>query len=311
MANVTIKASRVVRTAALLLHREIVLPRLCFTDLRKSDFVGAKDDTVTMSIPARFSSRSRVMRSDTALTFDELTETSVDVKLTTHVYKGLNIRDEELTLDINDFAGQVLQPQIVSVAEGLEDLIAAALAAADPHADPIPFVEGTDQAFDVAVDAAIAMDKLLMPRAGRTLLLGSNIAGAFLKDDKLSKANESGQTDALREATITRTAGFNVVTSQAIDPDAGYAMDRFAIAWIAVPPDVPAGAPFGASTPPAAAGIPGLRFLRHYNPNATNGPVDQSLVDCFAGAKSVEEDPDGDTNFENYHLIPIDFTGES
>jgi hypothetical protein len=311
VANVVIKASRVVRAAALLLQREIVLPRLAYTDLQKADFVGAANDTVSLSIPAQMSSRTRVMRANTALTFDELTETKVDVKLDTHVYKGLNIRDEELTLDITDFAAQVLQPQIVAVAEGLENMLAAAYAAADPHADPIPFVEGTDDPYDVAVDAFTAMNKLKLPLGGRYLLLGANVAGAFLKSDKLSKVNESGNSDALRDATITRVAGFNVVQSLAIDPDAGYACDRFAVAWIALAPNVPDGAPDGGVTRPAAGGLPGLRYLRHYNPNATNGPVDQSLVDAFAGAKSVEEDPDGDANFENYHIVPIDFTGES
>jgi hypothetical protein len=311
VANTVIKATRIVRAAQLLLLRELVLPRLVFTDLSKRDFVGAANDTVSLSVPAKLSARSRVMRANTALTFDEFTEHKVDVTLNTHVYKGLNIRDEELTLDIQDFTAQVLAPQMVGVAEGLEDLIATTLAAADPHADPIPFTEGTDEPFDVAVDAAAALNKMNVPRSGRTLLLGANVEAAFMKSDKLSRVDQSGSDSALRDAVLTRVAGFTVVGSNAIDADAAYAFDRYAVAFIAVAPDIPQGAPFGAIVQPGAAGLPGLRYIRHYNPNATNGPVDQSLVDAFAGAKSVEEDPDGDTNFENYHIVPIDFTGES
>jgi hypothetical protein len=129
VANTIIQASRVVRAAQLLLAREIVLPKLFSTDLTKRDFVGAKNQTVTLSIPAKVSSRSRTMFANTALVFDELGETSVDVKLDTHVYKGINIRDEDLTLTIQDFAAQVLAPQMVGVAEGLENMIATALAA--------------------------------------------------------------------------------------------------------------------------------------------------------------------------------------
>lgn len=311
MANTVIKATRIVRAAQLLLAREIVLPRLFATDLSKRDFVGAFNDTVTLSIPAKMVARTRVMRANTALTFDEFAESKVDVKLDTHVYKGINIRDEELTLDINDFAAQVLAPQMVGVAEALENMIATALAAADPHADPIPFTEGTDDPYDIAVDASVAMNKLNLPRSGRVLLLGANVEGAFLKGDKVARVDQSGTDSALRDAKLTRIAGFDVYGSNAIDPDAAYAADRYAIAWGGFAPDIPQGAPFGAVVPMAAGGVPAMRYLRHYNPNATNGPVDQSLVDLFAGAHSLEEDPDGDTNFENYHIVPIDFTAES
>lgn len=118
MANTFIKAQQIVDAAALLLQREIVLPRLVWTQ-PSADFVGALDDTVTLRVPAVLDARSRVLRSTTALVADELTETSVPVALDTHVYQLLNITDEQLTLDIRDFASQVLAPQMRAVAEGL------------------------------------------------------------------------------------------------------------------------------------------------------------------------------------------------
>ena len=174
MANVTIKAAQIVEAATLLLQREIVLPRLVW---RQPDakFVGALDDTITLRVPAVRTARTRVMRSTTALVADDLTETSVPVKLNTHVYDLLNIKDEELTLDIVDFASQVLAPQMRSVAEGMETVIATALTGADWQAADVPFVEGTDEPYDVAVDAGKALNKLNVPRSGRVLLLGANV----------------------------------------------------------------------------------------------------------------------------------------
>jgi hypothetical protein len=306
VANEFIKAGQIVMAAQLLLQREIVLPRLVFTQPGNA-FVGALNDTITLKVPAVLSSRTRTMRSSTALVADDLSETSVPVQLDTHVYQLLNIKDEELTLDIIDFTRQILAPQMHAVAEGLEDVIGAALTAANPFAADIT-VDDDDEPYDMAVDAAKALNDLNVPRAGRVLLVGSTLEAAFLKSDKLSKVNESGSDSALREATITRVAGFTVVGSNAIGPNEGYAFDRFAIALGAVAPALPDGATHKARV--VEAGI-GMRFLRDYNPSNSTGPVDRSLVDIFAGASSVEQappdDPEGDV--ANRRLVKLNWVG--
>src|SRR5690349_11198651 len=190
--------------ARLLLQREIVLPRLVWSDFTKQQFQYAANDTVSMVVPAVMDARTRVLRSATALTADDLTETKVDVTLDTHVYKLLNITDEQLTLDIRDFGVQVLQPQMRSVAEGLEDVIATELAAATP-ADTIAFAEGTDDPYKVVLQARKALNDLNVPMAGRVLVVGSSVELALLEDDRISKAQNSGDaiaSDALREAAL-------------------------------------------------------------------------------------------------------------
>lgn len=301
MANVTIKGSQIVEAAVLLLQREIVLPRLVWRQA-DANFVGQFEDTITLRVPAVLTARDRVMRSNTALTFDEFTETSVPVKLDTHVYNGLKVRDEELTLDIRDFAAQVLQPQIRAVAEGLENVIADALAAADPDAADIMFDEGTDEPFEVLVDARKALNLLNVPMADRVFLAGANVEAALLKSERFSRVDQSGTGDALHEAMLPRIAGFTVVVSNAIDPDEAWAFHKTAIAMGMVAPSLPDGA-----ASKARVSLDGLamRYLRDYAPENSTGPVDRSLVDCFAGATSVES---GGTN---KRIVHIDFTGES
>lgn len=304
MANETIKAAQIVEAAVLLLQREIVLPRLVWRQA-DANFVGALDDTITLRVPAVLDARTRTMRSNTALTFDEFAETAVPVKLDTHVYNGLKIRDEELTLDIRDFASQVLAPQIRAVAEGMEDVIATALAAADAEASSIDFVEGTDEPFDVLVDARRKLNLLNVPMEGRVFLMGANVEAAVLKDDKINQVNTSGTDDALREATINRLSGFTLVTSNAIDPDAAYAFHRTAIALGMVAPSLPDGA-----ASKARVSLEGLamRYLRDYAPENSTGPVDRSLVDAFVGAASVEDGEEGSET--NKRIVHINFTGE-
>jgi hypothetical protein len=303
VANETIKAAQIVEAAVLLLQREIVLPRLVWR-MADANFTGALDDTITLRVPAVLDARTRVMRANTALVFDEFAETAVPVKLDTHVYNGLKIRDEELTLDIRNFAAQVLAPQIRAVAEGMEDVIATALAGADADATSIDFVEGTDEPFDVLVDARRALNLLNVPMEGRVFLMGANVEAAVLKDDKINQVNTSGTDDALREATINRLSGFTLVTSNAIDPDAAYAFHRTAIALGMVAPSLPDGA-----ASKARVSLEGLamRYLRDYAPENSTGPVDRSLVDAFVGAASVEDGEEGSET--NKRLVHINFTG--
>ena len=303
MANEFLKAQRIVDAANLLLQREVVLPRLV-TRFGITDFFGQLDDTVTRRVPAVRTAKTRTMRSNTALTAEDLAETKVDITLDTHVYDLLNITDEQLTLDIRSFAAQVLAPQIRGVVEGMENALAATIESATFEADA---VSGTDP-FDVAVDASIALNQQNVPRSGRVLLLGANLEGAFLKSDKLSKVNESGSSDALRDATITRVAGFTVVGSNAVDPDFGAGFHASAFALGVVAPQVPAGATMGAQS--SSDGL-ALRYLRDYNPTNSTGPVDRSLVDAFVGAASVDEvigEDDGDPIYANRRGVLVSIT---
>lgn len=284
MASTYIKADQIVQASALLLQREIVLPRLVWTQ-PDANFKGALDDTVTLRVPAVLSARTRTLRSTDGLQADTLTETSVPVKLDTHVYSLLNITDEELTLDITDFAAQVLAPQMRAIAEGMEDAIVAALEAATP-VDTISLNDFSNT-YAALIEAGTILNENNVPRAGRVAVVGSRIEAEILSDDRFSKVNESGSSDALRDATLTRAAGFTIVGSNAVDPWTAYAMDMYAVAFADVAPALPDGATMKSRL--NYAGL-ALRYLRDYNPTNSTGPVDRSLVDAFVGAASVEQD---------------------
>lgn len=314
MANVVIKAEQIVRMGLLLLQREIVLPATVWRPADKSDYKYAKNDTVTLSVPAVMEARRRTLRSQTALIFDEFAETSVDVKVDEHLYKGIRVTDENLTLDIKDFGAQVLQPQIRAVAEEYEDLIAETLAdAADNSSyDPVDWDAGTDDPYSVALRARKALNDMNVPMNDRFLLLGSNAELAALDSDRFSKADTIGETQAvsaLREASLGRkVAGFTVLTSNAVDEDFACAYHRTAVATVAFAPDVPMGAVAGSMV--QGAGL-AFRYIRDYNPTDEDGPADRSLIDLFAGAQSVDDkDEDGSaaTDPTNQRIVKINFS---
>jgi len=306
VANEFIKAQQIVEAAALLLQREIVLPRLVWTQPSAS-FVGALDDTITLRVPAVRTAKTRTMRSTDALEAEDLAETSVPVQLDTHVYDLLNITDEQLTLDITNFARQVLAPQMRGVAEGMEDVIVTAIEGATLPADQQLSAGSSDDPWATVVEARRVLNDLNVPRSERVLLVGSEVEAWFLNEDKFVKANESGSTSALDDATLTRKAGFTIVGSNAVDSDKAYAFHRTAVAFGNVAPALPDGAAMKARV--ATEGL-ALRYLRDYNPTNSTGPVDRSLVDAFVGAASVEEDDPstgGDATVNN-RLVEIDFT---
>lgn len=305
MANTFIKPTQVVEAAALLLQREIVLPALFFKQA-DSSFKYVLNDTVTLRVPAVMSARRRTLRSTNPLVADELTETSVAVQLTDHIYKLLNVTDENLTLDIRDFASQVLQPQMRSVAEELELLIGETLAAANVSGQQYITFSDPDTSYDKIVDAGAILSHLKVGMSGRFIVAGTNIAAAFRKDDKLSKVNESGSDSALRDATIGRVSGFRIVESLALNPNDAYACHPTALALALVAPALPAGA--AEKSYVNTEGIT-LRYLRDYNPTNSTGPVDRTLVDVFAGAKSVEQAGSSPTGTINRRIVKIHYTG--
>jgi hypothetical protein len=298
VANTFLKAEKIVRAALGLLQREIVLPNLVWR-FGQADFEGAKDDTITLRLPAVLTARDYEWRTrGAAIVIDDLTEIGVDVALDTHPYSAVAITDEQLTLDIVDFGAQVLQPQVRAVAERLENLTAVTLGGAIVPADAeVAHTIGTTDGYVTAVRARRILNEHNVPMAGRVLLLGAAMEEDFLNSDHLTLVDQSGSDSALRDGTLGRILGFTVVTSNAIDPDIGYAFHSTAIAYGNVAPVVPAGASAGASE--TYAGL-AMRWIRDYDPNYLR---DRSVVSSFAGAASVEDDG------ENKRLVKINMAG--
>ena len=277
MANDFLKAEQIIRQALGLLTREIVLPGLVWRDAGGS-FKGAKDDTISIRVPAYTEARTRTLRAGRPITVDNLNETKVDVTLDTDVYKAVAITDEELTLDITDFGEQVTKPVVQSVARGIEDAVATEMSGATYEVE-VEWDE-TDP-YNSVIDARKALNNANVPMQGRGLVLGSNLEAAVLKSDHLARYDGSGSDSALRDAQIGRFAGFTVTTSNAIGPDEGYAFHKSAYVLSMQAPIVPEGVTWGTSE--SFAGL-AMRALRDYD---FLNVQDRLLADVFVGTAVV------------------------
>jgi P22 coat protein - gene protein 5 len=286
VANTFIKATRVAAAALGLLEREIVLPGLVWRDAG-GDFAGAGGDTISIRVPARTTARTRTLRGARGassegtgiITMDDLTETKVDVTLDTDVYNAVPVTDEELTLDITDFGTQILAPQVRAVAEGIENALADEMLGAT-YATTLTL--DTTDPYKTAVDAGVALNKANVARTERFLVVGADMEGVFLKSDHLSKVDQAGDDSALRRAVIGRLAGFgDVIATNALPPDIGFAFHRTAFVLGMRAPAVPSGASFGSSQ--TYQGL-AMRWLRDYD---FRNVQDRSLVDVFIGTTAV------------------------
>lgn len=313
MANTFLKAEKIISQGLGLLQRELILPRLV-TRLGRDDFVGSQDDTVNVKIPAILTAREYAWRNNraSAITYDGLEELTIPVALDKHPYSGVKITDEELTLDISSWGEQVARPQIRAVAEKLESYIAAEMLTAN-YAESVTYTPGDGSADDTTffralVQARRALNEANVPLAGRVVVLGAGVEEAALQSPHLIKANEAGDDSALREATIGRVAGFNVIGGvNSVDPYFAVAFHPSAFAFANVAPTVPDGAVAGAGL--TFEGL-AMRWIRDYDPDHLQ---DRSVYSAFAGAASIEDGRDGagDLTNENVRAVEIVFGGDS
>lgn len=291
MAHVFLKPTVVVDTAIKLLQREIILPQLVWLN-GIGDFAGKYQDTITIRVPARTVAHRRSLRGTGAarnLVTEDLTENAIPVTLDHDVYHAVALTDEELTLDITDFAGQVLNRQIRAVAEDLENGLADTIAGAN-YAQNDMIVHATDTTmWDAVVDARRKLNDKYVDRNGRVLVVGSAVEAAFLKDETFARYDSTGDSpnSALRDAVIGNVAGLRVVVSDALKHGDAYLFHPTAFIMATRPPAAPRGANFTAAA--SAAGL-AIRWLMDYDYSAT---TDRSLVDTFVGYQSVVDPVDG------------------
>lgn len=283
MANTFVKAEQVVRQMLGVLERDTVLAQFVTRNPGQLDFRGAQNDTISLRVPAYTTARTRTMRSATAIVVDDLDETKVDVTLDQHAYKAVGITDEEMTLDIADFGAQVMAPVGGSVVRQIDEALATKMNDAD-YETVLNFDESDP--YSTIIDARKALNLASVPFNSRFLAVGANLEALILKSPQLRAVDQSGSSDALREATIGRIGGFTAVAAIGLDPDVAIAghMSAFILALVA--PVVPMGAAWGQTQ--QFGGI-SLRVLRDYDPTNAAGPRDRFLADAFMGTATVAD----------------------
>ncbi|MGW5735728.1 MULTISPECIES: P22 phage major capsid protein family protein [Streptomyces] len=327
--NHTINTQEIVAKQALgLLESELILGAFVGKSAG-ADFAGATNDTVMVRRPSKLAARNikfragesdgkgGVVAGDRSVKTDLLNESKMAVKLDQHIYSAIDLTDEQLTLNIDDFGGQVTAPQARAIAEDIEarlvTLINSKSAPFAPGNVTIPKAKEGEAQAEVTetiirksvLKARAKLNKDGIPQAGRILLVGANIEAALLTSAQLTQADMSGTTAGLRSAIIGQYFGFTVVVSQEDALiDSLVALHPSAFIFVSRAPMTPPSVKAGASV---AANGAAVRSIRDYNSDTLS---DRQVLSTFAGFARVTE-PVFQKNAEGQYELVADATDPS
>ena len=119
MPNEFINAERIASTSLGLLERETRFANMIWRNAA-GDFRGAKDDVISIRLPAYAKANKRTLRAGTQRSETALTERVVPITLDDNIYIKIPLTDEEQTLDILEYEQQVVAPALRGVAREIE-----------------------------------------------------------------------------------------------------------------------------------------------------------------------------------------------
>jgi hypothetical protein len=277
MAIVPYTPAQVARTAAALLRMDLGIAQLFNRDF-ESEYGGGRGDTINVRVPAALVARERATRTGAAIVFDDLAESSFQVKIDRHIYSAVKPTDEELTFDLTSFAAQVLAPQTLAVAEAIEQKAISVLQGVTASTTLV--FDDTDPT-SVFYAARKQLRDMGVPAGNLIAIGGTNVTSILLQDTKLQRVDASGSTAALRDAQVGRVAGFTTYEDNRLNENELVFLHRDGLTLALRAPVVPEGVTFGKSVTQDGWS---LRYIRDYDATVL---ADRSVVDVYMGASTV------------------------
>lgn len=287
MAVLKAKPEKVISSFIPVLEQNLISPHVV-TTLSGDVFANAAGDQVILELP-KLATRAREYewRTRTSpIQFDDISGgQQLVVELDTHIYTGTILTDEHYTLDDVDFAKEVVLPQVESIAADYEARTVAALRSVDAKHE-VSF-DASDDPYIAVLEANRRLNKeKVAPISGRTVLVGENIAAAWLASDRLSKYESTGETGtpALRNAIIGKLGNIPVIQVPELGGNEGYLQHKSSIVLSSVAPAIPRGVIAGARKDRNGFGI---RWIADYDANYLR---DRSIVSSFLGVNEIKDE---------------------
>jgi len=205
VANTLLTVQEIARKALLRLRNNLVLAQLVHREYTPE--FGVKGDSITVRKPAVFTAAEF----STAISVQNVTESSVSVSLDKIADVSVEITSKQMKLNIADFGSQVLDGAMQAIAQKID---------ADGHAlyKDIPYRFGTAGTTPDALEDIAGVRKVLqenkVPNSMRRLVIDPSAEAKLLVLDAVVGADKSGSTQALREANMGRLMGFDTYASQ-------------------------------------------------------------------------------------------------
>lgn len=290
MANTLLTPSQIAQAALATLYENTVAAQLVHRDY-DTEFVARIGDTVTVRKPAVFEAEE--FNPATGVSIQNATETGVPVVLNHHADVSFEVTTKDLSLKIQDFATQLLNPAMEAISQKIDrDVLSfrnditkeVGTAAGSLWNEP-----------EALIQAGVELDVDNVPLADRRVIVGPRTRGEWLKNDLLKRADASGTTAGLRQGSIGGDLfGFAGYMSQNIgqpkqapapgDPttEVSVAFHRTAVALVTRQLELPLGA-----SNAAIAGYKGFGIRVVYDYDA-KFKKDMVSLDVLYGVKTLD-----------------------
>ncbi|MDH6678446.1 hypothetical protein M2284_002649 [Rhodococcus sp. LBL1] len=220
MANTFLTPDVIAANAMATLYENLCMVPLVYTDV-SSDFTKAKvGDTVNIRKPATFEAKTfdRVA----GIELQDATEENIPVKLDKIADVSFAVTSEDMTLHLEDFDAQLLQPACEALAQKIDRELLKL------RSDITQVVgESTQSGFEwdkpeALIEAGRLLNIAKVPTSQRHAVVGPTTHAKWLNSPLLKQADQSGETAALRQGSIGRNLfGFDAYMTQNIEQSAG------------------------------------------------------------------------------------------
>ncbi|GAB3437460.1 P22 phage major capsid protein family protein [Actinophytocola sediminis] len=291
MANTLLTPEIIARAALANLYETTVMANLVHRDY-EPEFAARVGDTITVRKPAVFTAEEYVRAN--GITIQNATETGIPVTLNHFADVSFAVTSEDLTLKIEDFNEQLLNPAMEAISQKIDRDV---LTLRNDITAEVGVVAGDIQyAWDnprTTIDAGAVLDQAKVPMTDRRVAVGPLTKAAWMGDDLFNRADARGDTEGLQEANLGRRVfGFDPYMTQNIAKPAqttgnsttevGVAFHRTAFALAFRPLALPRGAQNAAISNYKGFG---LRVVFDYDIDQKQDVVS---IDCLYGTKTLD-----------------------
>jgi hypothetical protein len=208
MSNVLLTPSVIAREALMILQNNIVASDLVYRDVA-SEFTGAKvGDTITVRRPASFTANEFT----SSVSVQNISEGNTTLQLEKHFDVSFEVTSKELSLSLEDFSTQILQPAVIAMAQGVDSYLLS------KYVEINQFVGTAGDAPDSLADLALvdkALNDAQVPLIGRNAVVNTQAKADMMGIEAIVRADARGDAGtALREASMGRVMGLDWYMSQ-------------------------------------------------------------------------------------------------
>lgn len=210
MANTLITPQAVAKMGLIALLNNWVFGGLCFKDYSKEfKHVG---DTVQVTKP--ISVEAVEFDGDLTGQFQNVVEEKIDVKMDTIITVPLQVGAKQLSLEVRSFYSQFIEPAVQAIADKVDVKLAQL------YKDIPYFYDTTETTVLDIVKSLLGARKILgenkAPQRNRYAVMSPLTTALLLSTDPFRDLDKTGQTTALREASLGRIFGFDFYENQNI-----------------------------------------------------------------------------------------------